>query len=103
MGDVNILFKGAPDQRGEEDGPFFVDNTPGWSAFGDWVDSLKEPYPTLTDLAEKGACVDTAVLAIDLEDAMKSKPPSPAVAATIARLEELIGIGDENEMAIIGD
>ena len=68
----------------DEDGnQYQIASNLGWSEFGKWVESLdSEKYPALFELWEYGSTQDIQGLTDQLEDALKTTPPSSNVAGS---------------------
>lgn len=71
-----------------------------WTQFIGWVDGLPDAYSSLNELTESGKTGNTSDLRMELEHALKYRPPEASVVGQLARrLLKDIGEGDLDEVA----
>lgn len=96
---VSIRFSGAADG---DDGPFQLASASGWQAFARWVDGLPSGFTELRKLTETGTVKNTAELSDELLSAeVTDFSPDKDIADTIEQLQEVLGVGDPDEVATV--
>ena len=84
-------------QGQEEDGPFSLATTNGWSLFRAWARQSK----ALSQLFTSGIYVGTDRLSKALIEAIRQFPPRGSVLSTVNGLGRILGVGDQSETAVI--
>lgn len=80
---------------------FSLATTRGLMLLGEWAESLPDRYRAVRSLLSDGAVAGTRRLSRELRVAMRDDPPEGAVIDTVKGLMELLGVGDEDEVAVI--
>lgn len=97
-----IEFFGADDSDdGDGEEIFFLASNHGYSQLCEWVDSLPDEYPKVSELFGDGEAEDTALLSAQLADAIVKHVPSGDVKHTLDGFLKVLGVGDEGESAKI--
>jgi len=98
----SVKFYGAKDQKGEQEA-FYLCSISEWTQFINWVKSLESKRVSgFMRLVEHGSFKGTDDLADEISWMMDSKIPIPRnVLSTLEALEEMIGLGANDERIII--